>query len=127
GPAVPACAGRDLGAIDHGVDLEPEARLDDAIELVTLVGPQGIRRKRGEPAADREQRGHGGGRVLGVEARDGLAYRARDLGAAGYAIPRRVHAVEEIGRRRVPVEQHERLDPRALLDGRVADAEALGL
>ena len=51
-------AGHDLGAIHHGVDLEAEARLDDPVELLALVAHDGIRGERGEPAADREQRGH---------------------------------------------------------------------
>jgi hypothetical protein len=120
-----ALARHDLRAICHGVDLEAEACLDDPIELRPLVAHDGILGQPGEPAADREQRGHGRGRVLGIEGRDRLVARARDLGAARHAVPGRVHAVEEIGRRRVAGEQHERLDPRALVHGRGADAEAL--
>src|SRR5438270_769777 len=100
---------------------------DDPIELLALVAHDGIRGERGEPAADREQRGHASGRVLRVERRDLLVDRPRDLGAARHAVPRRVYTVEEIVRRRIAGEQHERLDPRALVHGRAADAEALRL
>src|SRR5205814_598014 len=87
----------------------------------------GIRGERGEPAADREQRGNASGCVLHVEPRDRLVDRPRDLGAARHTVPRRVHAVEEIVRRRIAGEQHERLDPRALVHRRATGAEALRL
>jgi hypothetical protein len=122
-----AFARHDLGAIRYGVDLEADARLDDPIELLALVTHQAIRGERGQPAADREQRGQGGGCVLRAEARNGLVDRPRDVGASGHAVPCRVHSVEEIPRRRVPVEQHERLDPRALVHWRGAEPEALCL
>ncbi len=120
-------AGHDLGAIRHGVDLEAQARLDDPIELLALVAHERIRGERGEPAADRKQRGHASGRVLRVEFRDHVVDRPRDLCAARHAVPRRVHAAEEIPRGRLAGEQHEGLDPRALVHGRAADAEALRL
>ena len=41
-----------------------------------LVAHDGVRGQRGEPAADRQQRGHAGGGVLRVEPRDRLVGRA---------------------------------------------------
>jgi hypothetical protein len=122
-----ALAGHHLGAIRHGVDLEAEARLDDPIELLALVADEGRRGKRGETAANGQQRMHARGPVLRVELRDLLVERPRDLGAARHAVPRHIHAVEEILRRHVSGEQHERLDPRPLAHGRADIAEALRL
>ena len=77
-----------------------------------LVAHDGVRGQRGDPAANRQQRGHAGGGIVALNCAIASLGQALDLGAARHAAPRRVHSVEEIPRGGLARERPKRLDPR---------------
>ena len=98
------------------------------VELLPLVAHDGVRgqarRLGGGSPAGRARWRRGPPRRI---ARSPRSVEPLDLGAARHAAPRRVHAVEDVLRRRLAREQHERARSSRPPPRRAAHAEALRL
>jgi hypothetical protein len=86
----------------HG---ESEAGLQDPIQLPALLVHDRVARQTCQPAAQSEQRGDAGSRILSIELRDDFVGKASDLRSAGHAPPRSVDTVQDVFAGRLAREQ----------------------
>src|SRR6185437_16930206 len=120
-------AGDVFGLRNRGLDFEPEAMLDDAIELRAFFGDKRIGGlKRGELLVQYQQCGNAGGGFFRIELSDDFAGEFADVRTAGNARPGGVDAVKDVVGGGVAGEKFKGFGARAATAAKSKAIEALG-